>query len=145
MGAPGAAAARTRPGGPGAAGHRRFARDRQRAAVYQTNRLPLALPAARSAAPLDGALLLREVDGRRDTRRGQPAPAGTESAAGRARRAAHGRDPRQPDRQERRSDPGRGLGWREMTEGAETPRAGGYRRLVVGRVGAGGGRVGSRW
>src|SRR5579884_513863 len=46
MGAAGALAAGTRPGGPRAAGKRRFARDRQRAAVYQTDRLPLALPAA---------------------------------------------------------------------------------------------------
>src|SRR5689334_273566 len=65
----GALVARTRSRGPGSAAHRPVARDRQRAVVHQTDRLSVALSAARSAAPLHGALLLRAVDGRRDARR----------------------------------------------------------------------------
>src|SRR5215208_4649569 len=83
MGAAGAAVAGRRPERPGPSGHRLLARDCERAAVHQTNRLPLALPAARSAAPVDGALLFREVDGGWDVGRGRAALAGTGPAAGR--------------------------------------------------------------
>src|SRR5919112_3895458 len=145
MGSAGPLAARTRPELPGPPAHRPIAGDCQRAAVHQTNRLPLALLAARSATPLYGALLLREVDGRRDARRGHAAPARTESPAGRSAGTAHGGHCGQPNREERRSDARGGLGRREVTARPETPRAGGYRRLVVGSVGPGGGCLGSRW
>src|SRR3954466_2715163 len=63
MGAGGAVAARADGGGAGPTAARGPARNVQRLAVHQIDRLPLALSAPRFPAALDGALLLPPVDG----------------------------------------------------------------------------------
>src|SRR4029450_11871983 len=52
---------------------------------------------------------------------------------------------RQPDGQDGRGRPRRRLGWREVTEGPQTPRVGGYIGIVVGRGGLGRGCIGPGW
>src|SRR5215210_5641406 len=145
MGVAGAALARASVGRPRPSRPSRPARSRERPVVPQTNRLSLAVFAARSAAALDRPLLLYAVDGRWHVRRAAAGVARADAPARGAERAAQRRDHRQPDGQDGRSVGGGRLGRRQVTAGAQTPRGGGYAGLLVGDLGAGGEHFGSRW
>src|SRR3954465_11563531 len=102
--------------GPVAPANDRVACDCECAAVPETDRLWVALLAARSARPLHRALLLREMDGRRDLGSGPAGAAGREPPPSGPGAPANGGNHGPSDGQARGRDGRGGVGWREVTD-----------------------------
>src|SRR4051812_27907520 len=98
-------------GGTGTAPNSEPAGGTQRAVVSGPRRVSLAAAPARVSALDGGALLLRQVDPRRDLGRSESPPRRAGARAAGAPPAAHRGDYRQPERQDDRGRRGAGLGW----------------------------------